>query len=224
MSDSEKRAAALRMQIETKRMFERFKARLAHIKDRPTPPFETDTRRRLWWETLLVGGGGGIATMAALRSTRVGRLLSAVGGVVNAQVVGAVWFGSRAPGYFEDIVRQPERSPFVDDALCPTLLDFQKIARHPDFSPALEAPDGASPPASPLVQRMWSLCADRAGRFQAADDEAAGDARWGRPAGASDGFADAGFPAGGDAAQEWYTPPSEPAWGDDAPKTDTPPR
>ena len=100
----------------------------------------------------------------------------------------------------------------------------ENIARHPDFSPALEAPDGASPPASPLVQRMWSLCADRAGRFQAMDDEAAGDARWGRPAGASDGFADAGFPAGGGAAQEWYTPPSEPAWGDDAPKTDTPPR
>ena len=65
MSDSEKRAAALRMQIETKRMFERFKARLAHIKDRPTPPFETDTRRRLWWETLLVGGG-------ACRSRRAG--------------------------------------------------------------------------------------------------------------------------------------------------------
>ena len=214
---SERRAAALALQLETRRMFERFKARLEHVKGRPTPAVETDVRRRLWLETALVGGGGGMLTFGALRSSKVGRGLAALGGVLNSQVFGAVFFASRAPKFFEDIVAQPERSPFVDDALCPTLVDFRRITQHEDFAPVFQDPNGDAPPIAPLVSRMWALCDKRTTRFQGETDAFRADAAWGaRAPDGDDGWAtDAAPPA---SEQEWYTPPAaSDAWGDDPP-------
>lgn len=215
MGDSEKRAAALQLQLETRRMFERFKARLEHIKTKETPEGERGLRRRLWWETALAGGGAGFLTFSLLRRGNAGRFLSFLGSGATAHVTGCLFFANRAPSFFENVTQLPTRSPFVDDALCPTLLDFQRIAEDPQYAAVFSAEDGSKPPIAPIVYKMWALCSDRAQTFQAADDAIRADAQWGSPAMSDDdGWKSTSEPTSPSTTAadlddpRWYTPPA----------------
>jgi len=93
------------------------------------------------------------------------------------------------PGFIEKVIAQPERSPLVDDALCPTFLDFKRLAE------AHIATLDEAPPVDPVMARMWALCDARSARTGPAED-----AGWAPPAGGWDAP-----PAGGD--DQWYSPP-----------------
>lgn len=217
-SDSEKRAAALGVQVEVRRMMARLTTRMERIRAaarepggaKLTPP-ERALQRQLWWEVVASGGVTGVAAFALARRGGVGRGLSVLCGGLGAQSVGMYAFAQRMPPFLEACVALEAPSPLVDDVLCPTLADFRRIVDAPAHASVFKG-DETRAKAVSGAQRLWDLCDARAARLGADDADRANDGHWG----ADDGWgADAAGHAADDPAQ-WYTPP-QPVWDDDDP-------
>jgi len=222
-SDSERRAAALGVQVEVRRMMARLTARMERIRAaarepggaKLTPP-ERALQRQLWWEVVASGGLTGVAAFALARRGGVGRGLSVLCGGLGAHAVGMYAFAQRMPPFLEACVALEDPSPLVDDVLCPTLADFRRIVDAPAHASVFKGDDARAKAVSGAA-RLWDLCDARAARLGAGDTaDRAADGRWGGAAiRADDGWgADDVAGHAADDPAKWYTPP-QPAWGDD---------